>query len=91
MTKKFETDVKVYRAFKKEHVFFTVFGKPQEQMVNDLIKEKQEHSFEAPVAENDKHKFRVISYASFEEQTRLKIQEEDSLRDTLPDYVWILN
>lgn len=34
LTKRFETDVKIYRAFNKTHIFFTVFGKNTEETLH---------------------------------------------------------
>lgn len=37
LSKTLQTDVKVYRAYNKNHAFFTVFTKPQEEIVHAKI------------------------------------------------------
>ena len=57
LSKTLKTDVKVYRAYNKTHAFFTVFTKPQEELMHAKINEGglQEHSFEATVDSNPNH------------------------------------
>jgi hypothetical protein len=38
LSKKFTTDCKVYRAYNKNHVFFTVFGKNNEEQIHEMLK-----------------------------------------------------
>jgi len=42
LTKHFECDVKVYRAYNKNHAFFTVFGKSFEEKIHSSLGEQGE-------------------------------------------------
>ena len=47
LTKELGTDVKIYRAFNKTHVFLTVFGKPCEEKLNQTLESGNgSHHFE---------------------------------------------
>ena len=94
LSKRFETDLKVYRAFNKTHVFFTVFAKPSEERLHQIITGEATgvHKFEANFESlKENHEFKLISYARFEEEVRAKIQEADRIRDELPEYMHLLN
>ncbi len=92
ISKRLETDVKVYRAFNKTHIFFTVFGKPCEERIQAMLGDAGEHKFEANFETlNEKHNFRLINYTRFEEEVRKKIHDADMIRDELPEYIQLLN
>jgi glycine/serine hydroxymethyltransferase len=93
LSKTLQTDVKVYRAYNKNHAFFTVFTKPQEEIMHSKINQGglQEHLFEATVDSNPNHQFKVVSYTKYEAELRLKVIEADMVRDQMPEYMWLLN
>lgn len=96
LTKELQADVKVYRAFNKNHVFFTVFGKPHEDKIQEKLKEKGVFEVNGSSTSGngsaEVEKFNVISYTQYEKELKERIVNEDNVsKDGMPDYMWILN
>jgi hypothetical protein len=81
LSKRLSTEVKVYRAFNKNHVFFTVFGKASEDRVNgELLQGAVE--FEGEVTNNgnlEKKVFKMTTYAKYEAEVRSRVEEADRI------------
>jgi hypothetical protein len=93
LLKRFSTDVKVYRAYNKNHLFFTVFGKEAEEKLHSELKISSEQTikFLTKVGEDKGHEFRVISYQAYEAELKARIVESDRIVDTPLEHILILN
>jgi hypothetical protein len=88
---KFNTEAKVYRAYNKSHVFFTVFSKEAEEAIHKQIGDKPSLEVEASIPDVERHPFRVVTYSAYEKALRERLMEMDRISDELPEYMKALN